>query len=298
MPTYVYRFVDTGETIEVQQSFADDALTEATHPETGDVHAGEEGVHPGRRHVQGRRVLQDRQPRQVEVGAAEERAVETDVDVQATRRRRRRRPRTRASKESTSTPTSSRRTLRRSEPTELVGQSDDWSGRATPEPGAVLIPIGDAALAEVGVFGGPGSTSSSTTSPRSRSTRPYGAAGGPLTVGTVTGRRVAFLPRHGREHEYAAHRVPYRANVWALASLGVRSIVGAVLGRLAAAGPRTPATSSSSTSSSIAPGAAPTRSTTSAATSTRAPRSTTSPSPTRTTPASGPCSSPPARRSA
>jgi predicted nucleic acid-binding Zn ribbon protein len=37
MPTYVYRFVDTGETIEVQQSFSDAALTEATHPGTGEV---------------------------------------------------------------------------------------------------------------------------------------------------------------------------------------------------------------------------------------------------------------------
>jgi predicted nucleic acid-binding Zn ribbon protein len=37
MPTYVYRFVDTGETIEVQQSFAYDALTEAAHPATGVV---------------------------------------------------------------------------------------------------------------------------------------------------------------------------------------------------------------------------------------------------------------------
>jgi predicted nucleic acid-binding Zn ribbon protein len=35
MPTYVYRFVDTGETIEVQQSFTDQALTEAEHPTTG-----------------------------------------------------------------------------------------------------------------------------------------------------------------------------------------------------------------------------------------------------------------------
>jgi predicted nucleic acid-binding Zn ribbon protein len=35
MPTYVYRFVDTGETIEVQQSFDDAPLTEAAHPETG-----------------------------------------------------------------------------------------------------------------------------------------------------------------------------------------------------------------------------------------------------------------------
>ena len=37
MPTYVYRFVETGETIEVQQSFTDAALTEAAHPMTGDV---------------------------------------------------------------------------------------------------------------------------------------------------------------------------------------------------------------------------------------------------------------------
>jgi predicted nucleic acid-binding Zn ribbon protein len=35
MPTYVYKFIDTGETIEVQQAFSDDSLTEAEHPETG-----------------------------------------------------------------------------------------------------------------------------------------------------------------------------------------------------------------------------------------------------------------------
>jgi predicted nucleic acid-binding Zn ribbon protein len=35
MPTYVYKFIDTGETIEVQQAFTDDALTEAVHPATG-----------------------------------------------------------------------------------------------------------------------------------------------------------------------------------------------------------------------------------------------------------------------
>lgn len=37
MPTYVYKFVDTGETIEVQQAFTDDTLTEAAHPESGEV---------------------------------------------------------------------------------------------------------------------------------------------------------------------------------------------------------------------------------------------------------------------
>jgi predicted nucleic acid-binding Zn ribbon protein len=37
MPTYVYKFVDTGETIEVQQGFHDDTLTELVHPDSGEV---------------------------------------------------------------------------------------------------------------------------------------------------------------------------------------------------------------------------------------------------------------------
>ncbi|BAN01414.1 FmdB family zinc ribbon protein [Ilumatobacter coccineus] len=37
MPTYVYKFVETGETIEVQQSFTDDSLTEYAHPDSGKV---------------------------------------------------------------------------------------------------------------------------------------------------------------------------------------------------------------------------------------------------------------------
>ena len=39
MPTYVYKFTDTGETIEVQQSFNDETLTEFTHPDSGDLMA-------------------------------------------------------------------------------------------------------------------------------------------------------------------------------------------------------------------------------------------------------------------
>jgi predicted nucleic acid-binding Zn ribbon protein len=35
MPTYVYKFIETGETIEIQQAFTDDALTEAQHPGDG-----------------------------------------------------------------------------------------------------------------------------------------------------------------------------------------------------------------------------------------------------------------------
>ena len=54
---------------------------------------------------------------------------------------------------------------------------------------------------------------------------PYGAPSAPIRVGQIGGRRVAFLARHGENHALPPHRVPYRANIWALASLGVRAIV-------------------------------------------------------------------------
>jgi 5'-methylthioadenosine phosphorylase len=55
---------------------------------------------------------------------------------------------------------------------------------------------------------------------------PYGEPSAPITVGTVGGHEVAFLPRHGARHQYSAHAVPYRANMWALRALGVRRIFG------------------------------------------------------------------------
>jgi len=54
---------------------------------------------------------------------------------------------------------------------------------------------------------------------------PYGEPSGPVTVGTVAGRRVAFLPRHGVDHRYPPHAINYRANIWALRSLGVRQVL-------------------------------------------------------------------------
>ncbi|MUL66566.1 methylthioadenosine phosphorylase [Mycobacterium sp. CBMA 234] len=53
---------------------------------------------------------------------------------------------------------------------------------------------------------------------------PFGAPSAPITVGTVGGHDVAFLPRHGVKHEFSPHTVPYQANMWALRSLGVRRI--------------------------------------------------------------------------
>jgi 5'-methylthioadenosine phosphorylase len=56
-------------------------------------------------------------------------------------------------------------------------------------------------------------------------TTPYGEPSAPVAIGEVAGRPVAFLPRHGRNHEFAPHRINYRANMWALRSLGVQEVL-------------------------------------------------------------------------
>ena len=54
---------------------------------------------------------------------------------------------------------------------------------------------------------------------------PYGDPSAPVSIGELGGRPVAFIPRHGRRHEFPPHTVNYRANMWALRSLGVRQIL-------------------------------------------------------------------------
>ncbi len=54
---------------------------------------------------------------------------------------------------------------------------------------------------------------------------PYGAASGPVRVGQLAGRRVAFLARHGEGHSLPPHRVNYRANLWQLKSLGAQRVL-------------------------------------------------------------------------
>jgi 5'-methylthioadenosine phosphorylase len=82
------------------------------------------------------------------------------------------------------------------------------------------------AAAEVGVFGGSGFYSFLETVETVELDTPHGAPSAPVTIGEVGGTRVAFLPRHGQKHELPPHRIPYRANLWAMRELGVRRIVG------------------------------------------------------------------------
>jgi 5'-methylthioadenosine phosphorylase len=56
---------------------------------------------------------------------------------------------------------------------------------------------------------------------------PFGPPSAPVVIGTLRGKRVAFLPRHGIGHTYNPSNVPYRANIYALKILGVRYILSA-----------------------------------------------------------------------
>src|SRR5580765_7976990 len=79
--------------------------------------------------------------------------------------------------------------------------------------------------ADVAVIGGSGFYSFLDDPETVEVVTPYGEPSAPVSVGEVGGRRVAFLPRHGRHHEYPPHRINYRANLWALRSLGVRQVL-------------------------------------------------------------------------
>ena len=79
--------------------------------------------------------------------------------------------------------------------------------------------------AEIGVIGGSGLYSFLDDAEPLALDTPYGAPSGELTVAKLEGRRVAFLPRHGPRHTVPPHRINYRANLWALHTLGVRRVL-------------------------------------------------------------------------
>ena len=81
------------------------------------------------------------------------------------------------------------------------------------------------ARADVGVFGGSGFYAFLSDVTEVTVETPYGTPSAPLTIGSLGDRRVAFLPRHGRRHEFPPHRIPYKANVWAMKELGVERVL-------------------------------------------------------------------------
>jgi 5'-methylthioadenosine phosphorylase len=80
-------------------------------------------------------------------------------------------------------------------------------------------------LADIAVVGGSGFYEFLDGAEEVKIDTPFGPPSDPITVGEVAGKRVAFLPRHGRDHRFPPHKIPYRANMWALRSLGVRRVL-------------------------------------------------------------------------
>ena len=81
-------------------------------------------------------------------------------------------------------------------------------------------------LAEIGVFGGSGFYSFLDQVELIRVETPYGVPSDDIAIGKVGERSVAFIPRHGRKHSLPPAAINYRANLWALHSLGVTRVVG------------------------------------------------------------------------
>jgi 5'-methylthioadenosine phosphorylase len=78
---------------------------------------------------------------------------------------------------------------------------------------------------DVGVFGGSGLYALLEDAEAVEVETPYGPPSAPVAVAEVGGRRVGFLPRHGLRHELPPHRVPYRANTWAMKHLGATDVL-------------------------------------------------------------------------
>jgi 5'-methylthioadenosine phosphorylase len=79
--------------------------------------------------------------------------------------------------------------------------------------------------AEIGVFGGSGFYNLLEQAETVQVETPYGLTSADVTIGTIAGKRVAFLPRHGANHSIPPHLVNYRANVWAFKKLGVSRVI-------------------------------------------------------------------------
>lgn len=80
--------------------------------------------------------------------------------------------------------------------------------------------------AEIGVFGGSGFYSLIENAREVWVETPYGLPSDKVALGEIAGRKVAFLPRHGKDHRFPPQSINYRANSWAMKELGVTRIIG------------------------------------------------------------------------
>ncbi|MBU1130565.1 S-methyl-5'-thioadenosine phosphorylase [Patescibacteria group bacterium] len=83
----------------------------------------------------------------------------------------------------------------------------------------------DIQTAEIGIIGGSGFYEFIENGEEFEIDTDWGKPSAKITVGEVEGKKVAFLPRHGKKHIFPPHRVPYLANIAALKKIGVKYII-------------------------------------------------------------------------
>ncbi len=79
--------------------------------------------------------------------------------------------------------------------------------------------------ASIGIIGGSGFYSFVDDARKVTVSTPFGDPSDDVMIGDVGGRAVAFIARHGQGHRLPPHRINYRANLWALRSVGVRQVL-------------------------------------------------------------------------
>ena len=79
-------------------------------------------------------------------------------------------------------------------------------------------------VADIGVFGGSGFYQFLDDVKEIVCETPYGQPSDTIALASLHGKRIAFLPRHGRKHILAPHKIPYRANLYAMKQLGVKTL--------------------------------------------------------------------------
>jgi 5'-methylthioadenosine phosphorylase len=79
--------------------------------------------------------------------------------------------------------------------------------------------------AEIGIIGGSGFYSLGEKYQEIKVDTPFGPPSWKIALGEVSGRKIAFLPRHNPTHDLPPKEIPYKANIWALKSLGVKQIL-------------------------------------------------------------------------
>ena len=79
--------------------------------------------------------------------------------------------------------------------------------------------------ADIGIFGGSGFYKFANDVEEVKIETPFGQPSDSVFIATIGQHKVAFMPRHGRNHNILPHKINYRANVWAFKSLGCKRVI-------------------------------------------------------------------------